>query len=460
MSLYYEKQLFSYIKDNKIKSELEYPLSNDGILYINNIEKRIDISVHLSNTEAKLVWQLDNLVKLINTYKNYTIYLFGDFNVVPMKDESVDNKLYFLKKNEKLLRKIERLDIECEFLHHKILFKECDFNTTCKVRVITAQIDKMLEVATDKIDSIIVLYPNDIEINKTINHSLHYFTNNNNILKENIITENTLYPIEWLSDHSLLKTTITNGLSSQTLISLNICGESQSNEKSYNWGEFAVKSFYDFVIENTSLHELKREIFNSTEIFGKPIMIGDIQINNLKELIIKDKKYFCENFKNKGLRECQAVNYHINQAFNYDINENKNNDIIKYYEIMSDSLNIDLLKNGNIDGNYDKFLKLQHIFSGIMNYEFKNKNNTQVSLSTPFNSWYNLAESINKIKIVDILDYYLKRHVDVIALQEVSIHTLFLIENLLTTKYNNYILVKPPYNYYENNTIGILLIFH
>jgi hypothetical protein len=265
LSFMRRKKLLNYIKDGTIKSEMEYPISSDGIIYVDNIQKMVYISVHLSNTEAKLVWQLANLVKIVSDYPDYIIHIIGDFNVVPMKDTTVDNRLYFLKKNEKLeslndTKKIEILrfeskNITCDFSYHKVLFKETDFNTTCKVRIITAQIDKMFEVASDKIDSTIVLYPNNSEQSFVINHSLHYFTNNtDNTIVENTVTENTLYPVEWLSDHSLLKSTITIGneigeYKNKTVISLNVSGESQSSEKAYNWAEFAIKDFYDFITE-------------------------------------------------------------------------------------------------------------------------------------------------------------------------------------------------------------------
>ena len=57
-------------------------------------------------------------------------------------------------------------------------------------------------------------------------------------------------------------------------------------------GEFMSKQFYDFIIENTTLHELKKNIFNSVEIFGDSIIIDDIQINNLKikNILVKNLK--------------------------------------------------------------------------------------------------------------------------------------------------------------------------
>jgi len=472
LSFMRRKKLLNYIKDGTIKSEMEYPISSDGIIYVDNIQKMVYISVHLSNTEAKLVWQLANLVKIVSDYPDYIIHIIGDFNVVPMKDTTVDNRLYFLKKNEKLeslndTKKIEILrfeskNITCDFSYHKVLFKETDFNTTCKVRIITAQIDKMFEVASDKIDSTIVLYPNNSEQSFVINHSLHYFTNNtDNTIVENTVTENTLYPVEWLSDHSLLKSTITIGneigeYKNKTVISLNVSGESQSSEKAYNWAEFAIKDFYDFITQHKSLPEIKNEIFTSTEIFGIPVTINDKPVTNLSELVKKDKKYFSESFKNKGLRDCDAVNYHR------DPDDTK--EIIQYYQELSTLLNTNLLKNGNIDGTYTKFLKLQNIFSRIMKFNFQNKYNEDVSLNTIFNSWYTLSQNINKIKILDVLEYYLSRDIDVIALQEVSIvggtnkSILYFIQNLIITKYTNYILVKPLYNYVEDKTVGILII--
>lgn len=458
-----------YTKDNKNKCELEYPLSNDGTMYINHSTKIIYITLHLSNTEPKLVWQLENLVTIVNNYPEYIIYILGDFNVVPMKDDIVNNRLYFLKKNEKLknlndTKKIEILqyqsrDIICDFLNHNILFKKTDYNTTCKVRVWTAQIDKMFEIASDNIDTSFILYPNNIELPEyNISHSLHYFTNSsdNREIIENTVNENTLYPIEWLSDHSLLKSTITLGDERITTITLNISGESQSSVKAYNWAEFGTKHFYDFINSNKNLSQLKNEIFSSSEIFGEPIFIDDVQINNLKELVKKDKKYFCETFKNKGLRDCEAVNYHRDPS--------DTTDIIHYYRELSERLNINLLKNALIDGNYNKFKKLQDIFSRIMNFTFKNNNNEDVCLSNTFNYWYNLSENVNKIKILEVLEYYLKQDIDVIALQEVSIvggskvSILYFIQNLLITKYENYVLVKPIYNYVDDKTIGILIL--
>jgi hypothetical protein len=99
-----------------------------------------------------------------------------------------------------------------------------------------------------------------------------------------------------------------------------------------------------------------------------------------------------------------------------------------------------------------------------MKFNFQNKYNEDVSLNTIFNSWYTLSQNINKIKILDVLEYYLSRDIDVIALQEVSIvggtnkSILYFIQNLIITKYTNYILVKPLYNYVEDKTVGILII--
>jgi hypothetical protein len=193
-------------------------------------------------------------------------------------------------------------------------------------------------------------------------------------------------------------------------------------------------------------------MFTSCEIFGEPIIIDDIQINNLEELVKADKKYFCDTFKNKSLRDCEAVNYHRNPS--------DTTDVIQYYHTLSETLNIDLLKNALIDGSYSKFIKLQDIFSRIMNYTCKNN----INLSEIFNYWYSLSENINKIKILDVLEYYLLQNIDVIALQEVSIlggskvSMLYFIQNLLVTKYKNYVLVKPLYNYIEDKTVGILII--
>jgi len=511
LSLPRTKERLTYTKDKKIKSELEYPLSNDGIMYINNDQQIIYISVHLSNTEAKLVWQLENLVTIVNQYRDYIIHILGDFNVVPMKYDYVDNILYFLKKNEKLkslndTKKIEVLqynsrDIMCEFLYHTILFKDTDYNTTCKVRVITAQFDKMFEVASDKIDTSFILFPNNRKLPEyNICHSLHYFTNNTEYVEEtpyesetietekpktietknpetketikhktiyepkiirtkiieNTVDENTLYPVEWLSDHSLLKSTITIGDNTITTITLNISGESQTTVKAYNWAEFAVKYFYDVITSNKSLSQVKNEMFTSSEIFGDPVFIDNVQVNNLKELVKADKKYFCETFKNKSLRDCVAVDYHRNPS--------DTTDVIQYYQELSKTLNIDLLKYGLIDDNYNKFRKLQDIFSRIMNFTFKNNNDEDVCLSSIFNYWYNLSENVNKIKILDVLEYYLDRDVDVIALQEVSIvggskiSILYFIQNLIITKYDNYVLVKPVYDYRKDKTVGLLIM--
>lgn len=498
LSLPRTREKLTYTKDKKIKSELEYPLSNDGIMYINNDQQIIYISVHFSNTEAKLVWQLENLVTMVNKYPNYIIHILGDFNVVPMKYEYVDNILYFLKKNEKLknlndIKKIEVLqynskDIICTFLYHNILFKNIDYNTTCKLRVITAQFAKMLEVAADAISTSFILYPNNRKLPEyNINHSLHYFTNNvdeeigeheekkehqepeehaeheyyvkpikRTQIIENTVNTNTLYPIEWLSDHALLKSTITIGDKTITTITLNISGESQTTEKAYNWAEFAVKYFYDAITSNKSLSQIKNEMFTSSEIFGEPVFIDGLQVNNLQELVKADKKYFCETFKNKSLRDCEAVNYHRDPS--------DTTDVILYYQKLSNTLNIDLLKNGLINNNYNKFRKLQDIFSRIMNFTFKNNNNENVYLSEIFNHWYNLSENVNKIKILDVLKYYLDQNIDVIALQEVSIvggskiSILYFIQNLLVTKYKNYVLVKPVYNYTHDKTVGILII--
>ncbi len=459
------KKLLKYVKDNKHKADFEYPLSNDGLMYVNNEQKMIYITIHLSNTEAKLVWQLDNIVKIVNNYKDYIICILGDFNVVPMKDETVNNKLYFLKKNEKLknlndTKKIEILQYEsrnivCEFLYHNILYKETDYNTTCKMRALTAQIDKIFEIASDKIDTSFILYPNKRQLPVyNICHSLHYFTNSsdNTEIIENTVNENTLYPMEWLTDHSLLKSTFTIGEKTITTITLNISGESQSGDKAYNWGEFVIKPFYDFIIQNNSLSEIKNEMFTSSEIFGEPIIIDNVQINNLKELVKADKKYFCETFKNKSLRDCEAVNFHRDPS--------NTTNVIQYYQDLSETLNINLLKNALIDGNYSKFIKLQDIFSRIMNYTCKNN----INFSNIFNYWYRLSKYVNKIKILDVLEYYLLQNVDVIALQEVSIlggskvSTLYFIQNLIITKYKNYVLVKPLYNYVDDKTVGLLII--
>jgi hypothetical protein len=180
-----------------------------------------------------------------------------------------------------------------------------------------------------------------------------------------------------LSDHALLKSTITIGDKTITTITLNISGESQTTEKAYNWAEFAVKYFYDVITSNKSLSQIKNEMFTSSEIFGEPVFIDGLQVNNLQELVKADKKYFCETFKNKSLRDCEAVNYHRDPS--------DTTDVILYYQKLSNTLNIDLLNNGLIDGNYNKFRKLQDIFSRIMNFTFKNNNNENVYLSEIFN---------------------------------------------------------------------------
>ena len=35
------KKLLKYVKDNKHKADFEYPLSNDGLMYVNNEQKMI-----------------------------------------------------------------------------------------------------------------------------------------------------------------------------------------------------------------------------------------------------------------------------------------------------------------------------------------------------------------------------------------------------------------------------------
>jgi hypothetical protein len=442
LTMFREKQSCSYIKDGKKKVEEEYPLSADGIYYKDDSTKTIHLSVHLSNTEGKLVWQLEQIVELVNTYPNYTVYLMGDFNVVPSR--FCENSLIFYKKNEKLASLDDKKNrdilsynnspITCEFLHHHILFEELKYDSTCKMRVNTAQIDKMFEIASDKIDTIMVLYPNElstdplqmyssmhyftknglVEVNtptntpinraitiqaesvlpnnssNTISNSLHYLTIHGSSIKEVNISENTFYPNSWLSDHAIIKSTsVVNGIS-KTMISLNVGGESQTGEKALNTFEFATKEFYDYVKNNIGLPQLKKQIFSDPLVLNSKVIeyTNDQGVvtksHTLAEVVKNCKKYFSDDFNNCGLRDCQAVNVHRHPS--------DKSDVVEYYTKLDPKL---LKKGDSLNDGYSKLRMIDSIFNNIMNYSFE-KDGKTIDLKPVFEEWY--AQS--KIKVL------------------------------------------------------------
>lgn len=435
----------------------EYPLSKDGVLYLDN--KNMYISIHLSNTEATLNYQLKNLQNLVNAHPAHTIYLMGDLNVVP--STCGPNKLIFYKKNEKLkslddIKEQKKIGNTCDFTNHTILFEEMPFDTTCKMRILTAQIDKIFEVASDKIDTIMVLLPKvqkkasnllgmsntNTNTNNSITHSLHYLSNKDNI-KENTITENTFFPLDWCSDHALVKSVINLGDKKITVISLNASGESISGEVATNWAEFANKDIYDFIKNNKGLKELQEQMFADPKLLGGPIIIKDKEnkdkeINTLNDMRTDDyKKYFSDDYTKGGLRQCDEVSNH------------RDPEILKKYENLS--------KECIIDGSTEKFEKLQTIFTNIMNYEFINKNNEKVNLLQPFVKWYNDQKTVKKITILEVLKFYLSNDdVDVIGLQEVNKKVMLVnIKQYIENEKKNYSIIVPDIN---ESTVGILII--
>ena len=206
------------------------------------------INVHYSNSTTKAVRQLQCVCEFIHKYQNITFYMIGDFNSNLVIDNGNHFKIYSKDKTNSNQLLYETI-FNDRFIH---LSDTSGVATTCKIRIITLQLQKMFQHIESCIDYIIVITNKQttapsITTEEDHNSDLTSTTTGNisatNVLSydNNIITTNQYSSWYNPSDHHILSYTYNNDI----YLTWNLCGESSTGTgQSFNYFEFLPYEIY------------------------------------------------------------------------------------------------------------------------------------------------------------------------------------------------------------------------
>ena len=249
------------IKDSK-------PIFKSDTLIV-RIDYKVLICIHDTDDKDEFTTSMDKLLDFVEYYKNYEFYLMGDWNNTGEQLSPVSFQFHQKGKYNTILytRIMNRM--------LKLSFPNCF--TSAKGRLLSSQINKVLEIDQNCIDGILY-FP-------IVNQYLQYSTIESietTALIFNNPFDNKLIPSNWCADH----TTIITEINKSRFLSLNLCGESGTG--GFNWAEFMTPEFCDSIISNPELKKRIKYIISQFTTEEK----------------IKDKWY------SKRTRHLQAINIH------------------------------------------------------------------------------------------------------------------------------------------------------
>ena len=288
-------------------------LGDDFLAYLITSNECV-INVHYSNSTTKAIRQLKCVCEFIHKYQNITFYMIGDFNSNAVIEDYNHFKVYSKDKTNS-----NQLLYETIFNDRFIYISNTNgVATTCKIRIITLQLQKMFQHIESCIDYIIVIAnskqfaPSITTIVEDHNSDIASTTNilATKVLSydNQIITTNQYSSWYNPSDHHILSYTYNNDI----YLTWNLCGESITGTgQSFNYFEFLP---YEIYIQYTpsQLSDIYKRIHNIIYDIG---ITTDMINNKYFSTILRNTPLFNNHYlPSVGEPQTQKEMYNIQYA--------------------------------------------------------------------------------------------------------------------------------------------------
>lgn len=411
---------------NQFRDELESRdvldrIGQDTEIYVAK-NKILIVNVHFSNDPLQLTSQVQALEILIKKYSDFVVIVTGDFNAFCLTSGSEMELAFHSRDSEVKSPSFDNATVIMNFQNRKIVLGNNSIPTTCKMRVITTQIKKMLQLACFCADWCFAVFPSGLS--GSVDSEVIEF--------DNIVTEQRVCSLNWCSDHFALRSTVK--LANRTVVigSLNALGESISG-KAYNIFEFVSAEALSKMQTNASIREEFLNLIKNEK--NKSLKISSGQISVAEAIT---KKYL-----SKTLRAVNLMNVHLptfsdefqSDPFTQELRNAYDEEMKKVSEMEPSDIPI-----------------LSNYMIGFFNSLYSNP-----ILEPWFKSWYREVINTKKSTIEEVLLEYLRSGIfDVFCLQEVS-NTMYtrLLEMTEISKCG-YRLIAPKTM--RTKTVGVLLV--
>ncbi len=135
-------------------------IGQDTIWYISESTNLLFVVVHLSNDLIKFNTEISALKDFCEIYPEKTIIIMGDYNAVPIKSTDSTNSVKFYSKDmESINQTPTNYQAMMSFDNRNVFTSDIKTVSTCKIRIITTQINKFLQTVSSAIDNIIIIEP-------------------------------------------------------------------------------------------------------------------------------------------------------------------------------------------------------------------------------------------------------------------------------------------------------------
>jgi hypothetical protein len=433
-------------------------IGQDTIYHISQNHNLVFIVVHLSNDTNTFNTQIIALKDFCSNYPNKTVIIMGDYNAIPKICTQSSNTIKFYSKDLEVHElTLDNYNNILSFENRKIHVSNITAATTCKQRIITTQIIKVLKKISAVIDGIIIIEPvvmirteiiittDSANANTNTNTNTTTNTNTNTTTKinpiytissltsgvvifNNEITTDTISPIEWPSDHYVAYSSIKMAHNVNFNVGTwNVFGESV-DKKAYNIFEMASKFVIDQINSNPEIETTLWKIIKSQP---------DINGKNFEQL------YMSKVFS-RELRDFNVFTVHCPPINESIIDCELLHELKAMYQL-----------------EYDKMLSTateQQLVYAKAILNMWNEFYTDPLLSDLFSGWFNDMVTFPKFSFDQIVMEYLKNNVfHVFGLQEVNssmLNKLHELRNMIDEL--GYNLIAP--NKINTKTCGVILI--
>jgi len=136
-------------------------IGQDTIFYTSNNGKKTFIVVHFSSSDNKILCsQIEALKKHCSESPDMTFIIMGDFNSIPKQSSNSANTVKFYNKDfEPHQLTDDNFLATISFENRNVHVSNITTPTTCKERIITVQLVKLLKKVSADIDGIIIIEP-------------------------------------------------------------------------------------------------------------------------------------------------------------------------------------------------------------------------------------------------------------------------------------------------------------
>jgi exonuclease III len=362
------------------------------------------VNVHFSNKPENLQREVKSLQSLIEKYKDYVIIVTGDFNA----SVTLDTNTMELSMYSRDSKTSKDPNVTIKFNNRIIAVGTNSIPTTCKMRIITTQIQKMLEKACFCADWCFAVFPSGRP--GTVQTQVLEF--------QDVITYERVCSLEWCSDHFAIRSKVNIGDKCLVIGSLNALGESIDGD-AFNIFEFVSAKAL------ASLNEESKTSFHKIMSTLDPDQV--------------DKKVF-----SKALRNVNLMNIHLPSFWSDE--EFQNN---LFTAELKKKYDAELANLKNLDDTTQDL-------GGTM-ITFFNKLYADTTLGPWFKEWYREILNSKKKTFAEVLLGYLQSgEFDVFCVQEVSQSMYNQLINMSQIRQYGYQLIAPKAMHAK--TVGVILV--